>query len=172
MQKIREFLQGKKTYIGAAALALVAILGWWYGVVNATVASGMLAAAFSVAGLGAKSQRTADAVLTVLAEVRDAQAKAAAGQKVDPKALALDVAKHLFAEATSVRGAPLSGAVFGNVAASGPPLTTSAQTCIYCGLPATANNTVCLDPRNTSAPDSVGNRHHGWIVVQSGIIAK
>jgi hypothetical protein len=83
MEKIRKFLQGKKTYISAAALALVAILGWWLGAVDNTNASALLCAAGALAGLGAKSQRTAEAVLVAISDLRDAQEAHARGQKVD-----------------------------------------------------------------------------------------
>jgi hypothetical protein len=83
MEKIRQILQGKKTYISAAALALVAILGWWLGAVDNTNAVSLLATAGALAGLGAKSQRTAQAVLVAISDLRDAQEAHARGQKVD-----------------------------------------------------------------------------------------
>ena len=59
MNRIREFLKGKKTYLSAAGLAIVAGLGWWFNAFNGTVATGMLAMAAGLAGLGAKSDRAA-----------------------------------------------------------------------------------------------------------------
>lgn len=83
MNHIKQFLQGKKTYIGASALALVAILGWWSGAINGAVAGGMLAGAFAMAGLGAKSDRLAGATLEALDEARRIASLRASGQKVD-----------------------------------------------------------------------------------------
>jgi hypothetical protein len=83
MEKIKKLLQGKKTYISAAALALAAILGWWLGAIDNTNSLALLSTAGALAGLGAKSQRTAEAVLVALANMRDAQEAHARGQKVD-----------------------------------------------------------------------------------------
>ena len=113
MQNIKVFLQGKKTYLSAALIALAAIAGWWVGAVNETQAVAMLGVAGAAAGLGAKSQRTAEAVLTVLGDIRSVQAKQAAGQKIDPKQLAADLGKAVlanFATGGLVRSTP-AGAV-------------------------------------------------------------
>lgn len=83
MSKIKEFLQGKKTYIGAGALALVAVVGWSAGAINVAVAGGMLSAAFAMAGLGAKSDRLAGATLETLAEAKRLVSLRAQGQKID-----------------------------------------------------------------------------------------
>jgi hypothetical protein len=113
MQRIKEFLQGKKTYLSAALIALVAICGWWYGVLDDTKALALLGVAGVSAGLGAKSERTAAAILTVLRDIRQVQATAAVGQKIDPKAFAADLSKQLmsqFAGGGLVRSTP-AGAV-------------------------------------------------------------
>lgn len=94
MTKIREFLLGKKTYISAAALALIAIAGWWFGYIGGTQAMAMLATAGGIAGLGAKSQRTAEITMAALTEVHHAQNTARlAHQPIDAKQLVADVAK-------------------------------------------------------------------------------
>jgi hypothetical protein len=87
MEKIRQILQGKKTYISAAALALVAIVGWWLGAVDNTNASALLCAAGALAGLGAKSQRTAEAVLDALQEIKYVQQAHAEGKLGSPEAV-------------------------------------------------------------------------------------
>jgi hypothetical protein len=114
MQNIKSFLQGKKTYISAALIALVAIVGWWLGVVSEPQALAMLGIAGVGAGLGAKSERTAEAILTVLGDIRSSQAQAAAsGKKIDAKQLAVDLGKEVlkqFAVGGMVRSTP-AGAV-------------------------------------------------------------
>jgi hypothetical protein len=113
MQAIKQFLQGKKTYLSAALIALVACLGWWFGVIGDAEALSLLGVAGATAGLGAKSQRTADVIMTALAEVRQLQAQAAVGQKIDPKQFVADISKQLmsqFAAGGLVRSTP-GGAV-------------------------------------------------------------
>src|SRR5215471_16881671 len=66
-----KFLQGKKTYIGAAGLFLAAVLGWWFGAVNGTEATAMIAGAFSLVGLGARSTRYAELTLQALEEIKN-----------------------------------------------------------------------------------------------------
>jgi hypothetical protein len=83
MQKIKQFLVGKKTYISASALALIAILGWWTGVIPGAVASGMLAAAFGIAGLAAKADRLAAVTLEALNEAKRVQTVRAQGVKIN-----------------------------------------------------------------------------------------
>jgi hypothetical protein len=114
MQNIKSFLQGKKTYLSAALIALVAIIGWWLGVVSEPQALAMLGVAGVGAGLGAKSERTSQAILTVLGDIRNVQAKAAAaGQKIDPKQFAVDLSKQImsqFATGGLVRSTPAGAA--------------------------------------------------------------
>lgn len=105
MKNVIIFLQGKKTYISAAALALVAILGWWLGAINETNALALLSAAGVAAGLGAKSERYGQLLLTALSDVRDAQAQhtsvvaalksQAVQHQADLAAIALKVAPEL-----------------------------------------------------------------------------
>jgi hypothetical protein len=113
MQPIKEFLQGKKTYLSAAGIALVAICGWWYGVLDDTKALALLGVAGVSAGLGAKSERNAEAVLTVLRDIRQVQAKDSVGQKIDVKQFTADLSKQImsqFAGGGLVRSTP-AGAV-------------------------------------------------------------
>jgi hypothetical protein len=70
MNRIREFLKGKKTYLSAAGLAIVAGVGWWFNAISSTVAVGMLATAGGLAGLGAKSDRAAEMTIVALEDVR------------------------------------------------------------------------------------------------------
>jgi hypothetical protein len=124
MQRIKEFLQGKKTYLSAAGIALVAICGWWFGVLNDAEAAALLGVAGAAAGLGAKSDRTAETVMTVLRDIRQAQAKAAVGQKIDAKQLAVDLGKEVlsnFATAGAVRSTPAGPVSTFVPAATGKP---------------------------------------------------
>jgi hypothetical protein len=92
MGKIVKGLQGKKTYISAAALALVAILGWWFGALSQANALALLCLAGASAGLGAKSERYAQATLAALSNVRDAQAQ---HKPLDIKALAAEIIQNV-----------------------------------------------------------------------------
>jgi hypothetical protein len=115
MQEIKQFLQGKKTYLSATAIALTAICGWWFGTLDNTQAVALLSVAGAAAGLGAKSQRTAETVLTTLADLRQAQAKNVVGQKIDPRQLATDVAKNLFSSVMSSGFSPKVAASISNI---------------------------------------------------------
>jgi hypothetical protein len=78
--KIWSFLDGKKTYIGAAVLLLVAVAGLWYGQLDATGAGVIAGFAFVALGLGHKAQKYAD----LLIAQTDALKKTG---KIDQKAL-------------------------------------------------------------------------------------
>lgn|GEM_PF-4711890 len=108
MAKIREFLKGKKTYFSAIAMAIVALTGWYLNAISNTEALAILTAAGAAAGLGAKAERIAEALLAGVAEVKQAQAVAAVNAKIDPKQLAVDVAKGMLAQLASGGVAPLS----------------------------------------------------------------
>lgn len=125
MQHIKQFLQGKKTYFSAALIALVAICGRWFGVIGYTEALALLGAAGVAAGLGAKSERTAGAILAALDDIQQAQAKVPAGQKIDTKLLAADLGKAVLSQfaATNIVRSTRAGAV-SNVA----PLPVEAVT--------------------------------------------
>jgi len=153
MQNIKNFLQGKKTYIGAAGLALIAILGWWFGALSGTIASGMLAAAFGIAGLGAKGDRLAALTLEAMSEAKRVQSLRATGQKIDWTAegvTLVQMVKSAIQEARGVSPVPMGGAFS----------TTIQANCIFCGQLISANMGICTDPRNTSQADSAGQRHH------------
>ena len=96
MTTIRAWLHKKKTYFSAGALALVACLGYFGGVLDETNALALLTFAGGLAGLGAKSQRTADQIRAALDDVRNAQARAAAQHNpIDVRQLAVAVAKEV-----------------------------------------------------------------------------
>jgi hypothetical protein len=95
MQSLKQFLQGKKTYFSAIVIAIAALCGWWFGTIDNATAVAMLGVAGAAAGLGAKSQRTAEIFLSTLADLRQAQAVNAAGQKVDHKQIAAEVIKQM-----------------------------------------------------------------------------
>jgi hypothetical protein len=128
MTQIRKFLQGKKTYLSAAALALAAILGWYFGYIDGTQATAMLATAGIGAGLGAKSNRVAQDLMAGLTSIRYAQVTAAQQHKpVDVKQLAGEVAKHVASEviaavANNTVVVPVAAStVVGTTAVSGAP---------------------------------------------------
>lgn len=92
---MREWLQGKKTYIGAALMVVCAAVGWWMGIVNGANTLSVFAAAFSVAGLGAKANRYGELTLTALEEVKRVANLKSSGQKIDPSEIAALVTKGL-----------------------------------------------------------------------------
>jgi hypothetical protein len=57
------WLTGKKTYIGAAGLAIGAVAGFHFGVYPWETAVGMLSLALAAAGLGHKYDRCIEIVL-------------------------------------------------------------------------------------------------------------
>ena len=178
MQQIKQFLQGKKTYFSAALIALVAVCGWWFGVLDDTHALALLGAAGVAAGLGAKSQRTAEAIMTVLSDIRSVQAKAAVGQKIDPKQFAADLSKQImsqFATGGIVRSTP-AGAVSNVVPLSGEtfiPSNLKSATCMFCNQPLTSGGGVCDSPLNNTEPLGSGKRLHAFAVVSpAGSTAK
>ena len=54
------WLTGKKTYIGAACIALAALAGFWAGVVDGTQLGEALGTALAIVGLGHKFDRQID----------------------------------------------------------------------------------------------------------------
>jgi hypothetical protein len=157
VEKIKKFLQGKKTYISAGALALAAILGWWLNAIDSTNSIALLSVAGALAGLGAKSQRTAEAVLAALGNLRDAQEAHARGQKVDVVQLAIEIAKQVG-----------PGVIPGILPISVPSVTTHGASwnpiCVYCGLSISANGGACASPNNHTAPDAAGIVRHAFFV--------
>lgn len=169
--KIRQFLQGKKTYISAAALALAACIGWWIGAVDNTSTVALLTTAGGLAGLAAKSERAAQLTLAALSDVRDAQQHHAAGQRMDARAIAVEVARQIGPQVISAAAFPQN--IVSVPIAGTPPVGTvtfgalPASACIFCGALMSlvgATGTVCTDPRNNTQPDTVGNRHHVFFV--------
>jgi hypothetical protein len=159
MEKIKKLLQGKKTYISAAALALAAILGWWLGAIDNTNSLALLSTAGALAGLGAKSQRTAEAVLVTLENIRDEQEAHARGQKIDVAKVAGEIAKQIAPQV-----------IAGIVPIQVPSVVTIPSTnqwtvpvCIYCGLPITANGGACTGNNNRTTPDSSGIVRHVFV---------
>jgi hypothetical protein len=109
MAKLKEFLQGKKTYFSAIAMAIVALSGWYLNAISSTEALAILCAAGAAAGLGAKSERVAEALLAGVADVKlGVQQAQSANSKVDPKQLGVDVAKAMLAQLASGGVAPIS----------------------------------------------------------------
>ena len=86
------FLQGKKTLIGAGLLALVGAVGFLSGAMSAAESTACVAAAFAAFGLGDKSNRHAATLMAELQEVKVIQQQIAAGKKVDVAAEVTKVA--------------------------------------------------------------------------------
>lgn len=179
MQQIKDFLKGKKTYIGAAALALVSIFGWWFGALNGTIASGMLAASFGIAGLAAKGDRLAAATMEALNEAKRVQQLRASGQKIDWNdetkritQIVLDQVKDYLPPTLSWSGTTSPVPVYpSNAAVTFPQVAT--LSCLFCALPIDANGGICTSKANNSAPDAAGNRHHCYLVpAPPGVSAK
>jgi len=176
MQSIKDFLKGKKTYIGAAGLALVAIIGWWVGAINGTVCSGMLAAAFGIAGLGAKGNRLAEVTMEALNEAKRVQQQRASGQSIDwsvERARILqiiqDAIKGSLPSQLSWSGTTAPVPIGANVA-GGAAVTFNLEPsvkCMFCGLPLNANGGICMAVGNTSIPDTAGNRHHSYLLLEA-----
>jgi hypothetical protein len=79
---IVKWLQGKKTYIGAAVIAIAVIVGFFYGVVSADSLAIGLGAAISVAGMAAKTERYLSAGVAILTDIKGRQYSAAATEAV------------------------------------------------------------------------------------------
>jgi len=69
-KKIVLFLQGKKTYLAAAALFALGIFGLWSGVLDGVVAASIIATSFGLVGLGAKATRHTQMVLDAIAALK------------------------------------------------------------------------------------------------------
>ncbi len=83
MNDVVKFLRGKKTYLSAAAIFVLAICGWWFGAISEVDALALLALAFATIGLKAGSARYALATIQALEEIKAAQMSSASGQKID-----------------------------------------------------------------------------------------
>lgn len=66
-----KWLTGKKTYIGAAGVAITAVVGFWLHTIDRTMATALLFAAFSQMGLGLKVDRYIEIAIGVLQQKRD-----------------------------------------------------------------------------------------------------
>ena len=104
MQSLVKFLQGKKTYLSAFVVAMAALCGWWYGVLDNTQAIAILGTASGLAGLSAKNERYGQMILTAMDDVRQAQQRSAAGQKVDVAQLAVEIGKRVGAQLVPIGG--------------------------------------------------------------------
>jgi hypothetical protein len=72
-----KWLTGKKTYIGAAGLAIAAIAGFWFGAIDATQLGEALSVGFAIVGLGHKYDRLiADVVAALEAAKQKSEATA------------------------------------------------------------------------------------------------
>jgi hypothetical protein len=72
-----KWLTGKKTYIGAAVLALAAIVGFWYGAIDGVQLTQALGVAFAIVGLGHKADRQIAAAVAALEAAKAARTDAA-----------------------------------------------------------------------------------------------
>jgi ketopantoate hydroxymethyltransferase len=70
-----KWLTGKKTYIGAVALALAAIAGFWFGAVDAEQLTALLSIAAIAVGLGHKGDRQVALLVEALGKANAEQEK-------------------------------------------------------------------------------------------------
>jgi hypothetical protein len=80
---VLKVLQGKKTWIGAACLALVGAVGYVTGSMSGTAAAMLISLALTAFGLGDKADRYSKAIVAELQEAKTVQQAIAAGKKVD-----------------------------------------------------------------------------------------
>jgi hypothetical protein len=71
--KVLNWLTGKKTYIGAAAMAATGVASFWYGKIDATTLAAMLSGALVTVGIGHKFDRQIQSVTDFLAQERTAK---------------------------------------------------------------------------------------------------
>jgi hypothetical protein len=77
-----KWLTGKKTYIGAAGLAIAAIVGFWFGAIDATQLGEGLSVAFAIVGLGHKYDRLIADVVDALEAAKQKSEAAVSGAAV------------------------------------------------------------------------------------------
>ena len=65
-----KWLTGKKTYLGAAALAAITIASFWFGALDASQLGEALAIALAIVGLGHKFDRQKDALVEALEKAK------------------------------------------------------------------------------------------------------
>ena len=68
--KAVNWLTGKKTYFGAAAMAITALVSFHYGTIDATTLSAMLSGALVAVGIGHKFDRQIQSLADFLASQR------------------------------------------------------------------------------------------------------
>jgi hypothetical protein len=73
MNAAMQWLTGKKTYIGAAAMAATSLVSFWYGKSDATTLFQMLSGALVVVGIGHKFDRQLQSVTDFLQQERSGQ---------------------------------------------------------------------------------------------------
>jgi hypothetical protein len=66
-----KWLTGKKTYIGAAGLAVTGVVSFWFGAIDATTLSSMLSGSLIAVGLGHKLDRYLSGGVALLGQERD-----------------------------------------------------------------------------------------------------
>lgn len=64
------WLTGKKTYIGAAALAITLIAGFWLGTIDATTLAAGLSTVLIIVGFGHKYDRYIAGLVAILQEAK------------------------------------------------------------------------------------------------------
>jgi hypothetical protein len=74
-----QWLQGKKTYIGAGAIAIAAIVFFFLHQISAPTLSMALGAAVAISGLSAKLNRYLPDIVEALEDVQQKKYQAAAG---------------------------------------------------------------------------------------------
>jgi len=67
------FLAGKKTYIAAGALMVVAAAGYWFGYLDGTSAAGLVATGLAFYGLRDANARYAKLIIAALEKAKEQQ---------------------------------------------------------------------------------------------------
>lgn len=83
MTRVWQWLEGKKTYIGASSLALIAIAGFWTGVIDGTQLGEGLSVALAIVGLGHKFDRQVEAFVAAM-EAAKAKSEKPSTQAAQP----------------------------------------------------------------------------------------
>ena len=99
-----KYFEGKKTYLAAAALVVIAALSFWLELASDVQCMTILAIAFGMFGLGSKSERYGRMMIDAIEELKRQQAAGATAKdqaKAVGKVLAPEIATAVVQEMTA-----------------------------------------------------------------------